>query len=288
MKLFRKRKPKRQILYRRSPNPLLHNQRRSRKNGIRNFKIPNIPRLKRLSILFTVLLAIGGISYLIFFSGGLKINTVQVYKDNSQVENDPLKNYFNSMIGQSIVFVNLEEATKKITDDNPQINNLSVKKRFPSSIRIDYTEFPVVANLLVSAEDLQQKYLINSEGRIVRKDIENPNLPYLKMDTDKAFKNQDHVIDRDKLDYILKSSKAFEEKFGIKVFDVSYLKEAREIHLRTEKYFSVWLDMTQGYDKQFSKLKKALINLDIYNQPLNYIDLRISGGNGDKVIFKRK
>lgn len=250
--------------------------------------MPNMPRLKRISIAVAVLLAIAGLSYLVFFSGQLKISTVQVYKDGGLVQNDPLKNYFNSLIGQNILFANLEEATQKISTDNPQINNLSIKKRFPSGIRIDYGEFPIVANLLVAAEDLQQKYLINSQGQIARKDIENPNLPYLKMTGNQAFKSQDHIIDADKLDYILKSAKAFEEKFGIKVFDVTYLKEAREVHLRTEKYFSVWLDMTQSYDKQFSKLKKALINLDIYNQPLDYIDLRISGGNGDKVIFKRK
>ena len=33
---------------------------------------------------------------------------------------------------------------------------------------------------------------------------------------------------------------------------------------------------------------KALVKLDIYNEDLQYIDLRIAGGNGDKIIYKRR
>ena len=36
------------------------------------------------------------------------------------------------------------------------------------------------------------------------------------------------------------------------------------------------------------KLKKALVKLDIYTEDLQYIDLRIAGGNGDKIIYKRR
>ncbi len=231
---------------------------------------------------------VGGSSYFLFFSTQLQINSIKVYKEGSITENDPLKNYFNTFLGQNIVLANMKEVTQKIIDDSPQIDNLVIKKQFPSTIRIEYNEFPIVANLILSAEDVQQKYLINNQGQVTRKDIQNPNLPYIKMSSEKALKLQEQAIEPDKLEYALNSSKAFEEKFGIKVFDTSYLKEAREIHLHTEKYFTVWLDMTQSYDKQFSKLKRALINLDIYNTPLSYIDLRISGGTGDKVIIKRK
>lgn len=286
MRLLKKRKAKKQILYGRSPT--LHSQRRSRNTGIKNLKLPDAAKVKKIGILLASLLIVGGLSYLIFFSGNLNIKEVQIFKDNNLDANNPLKNYFNNLQGQSIVFADLQEITTKILSDNPQIDALVVKKRFPGTIKVEYNEFPIMANLLLSAEGVQQKYLINSEGQVARKDIENPNLPYIKMNAEKALKNQDQAIDAEKLKYILDSSKAFEEKFGIKVFDTSYLKEAREVHLRTEKYFSVWLDMTQNYDKQFSKLKKALINLDIYNSPLEYIDLRISGSNGEKVIFKRK
>ncbi len=286
MRLFKKRRSRKQVRYGRSP--VLHSQRRTRRSGLRNFQTLQIGRLKRWLIFILTLAIVGGSSYFLFFSTQLQINSIKVYKEGSITENDPLKNYFNTFLGQNIVLANMKEVTQKIIDDSPQIDNLVIKKQFPSTIRIEYNEFPIVANLILSAEDVQQKYLINNQGQVTRKDIQNPNLPYIKMSSEKALKLQEQAIEPDKLEYALNSSKAFEEKFGIKVFDTSYLKEAREIHLHTEKYFTVWLDMTQSYDKQFSKLKRALINLDIYNTPLSYIDLRISGGTGDKVIIKRK
>jgi hypothetical protein len=50
----------------------------------------------------------------------------------------------------------------------------------------------------------------------------------------------------------------------------------------------VWLDMQKPIEEQLKKLKKALVKLDIYTESLEYIDLRISGTNGDKIIYKRK
>ena len=38
---------------------------------------------------------------------------------------------------------------------------------------------------------------------------------------------------------------------------------------------------------KFKKLKKSLVKLDIYTATLEYIDLRIAGTNGDKIIYKR-
>ena len=65
-------------------------------------------------------------------------------------------------------------------------------------------------------------------------------------------------------------------------------KIEREFHLKTEAGFYVWLDMTTDVETQLKKLKRALPKLDIYKEPLQYIDLRIAGAESEKVIFKRK
>ncbi len=96
------------------------------------------------------------------------------------------------------------------------------------------------------------------------------------------------VIDPSKLDYILDTKAYFEDKFGLRVVEVEYKKTAREIHLITEKNFAIWIDIQVSYEDQLKKLKKTLVKLDIYNEPLEYIDLRIAGGHGDKIIYKRR
>ena len=72
----------------------------------------------------------------------------------------------------------------------------------------------------------------------------------------------------------------------MKVIDSEYLFIEREVHLRTEKYFEIWIDMTKELNLQMEKLKKVLGKIDIYSTPLEYIDLRISGTDNEKVIYK--
>ena len=74
----------------------------------------------------------------------------------------------------------------------------------------------------------------------------------------------------------------------MEVTDIIYLEKAREFHLRTEKNFDIWLSLEMDYKSQLSKLKAAEQKLNIKTEPLQYIDLRIAGGNGEKVIFKRR
>ncbi len=96
----------------------------------------------------------------------------------------------------------------------------------------------------------------------------------------------EELISQDMLTVLLETAESFEGKFDMEVLEIHYLKRAREMHLYTERYFSVWIDLTQDIDLQLAKLKKALTEIKIYDAPLEYIDLRISGQNGEKVIYK--
>ena len=95
------------------------------------------------------------------------------------------------------------------------------------------------------------------------------------------------MIEKSKLDYILESKNYFEDKFGMKIIRIEYKATAREVHLLTERNFFIWLDIQISFEDQFKKLKKSLVKLDIYTEALEYIDLRIAGSNGDKIIYKR-
>ena len=94
------------------------------------------------------------------------------------------------------------------------------------------------------------------------------------------------LLDPETLQVLLKAKSDMEAKFNIQVLEVYYLKRAREVHLFTERHFFVWIDLTQDLTLQFSKLKKAMTEINLYEDPLSYIDLRISGQNGEKVIYK--
>ena len=93
-------------------------------------------------------------------------------------------------------------------------------------------------------------------------------------------------MDAENLTTLLEVETDYEAKFNMQILEVHYIRRAREVHLYTERYFFVWIDLTQEVEIQLNKLKKAMTELNIYEAPLLYIDLRISGQNGEKVIYK--
>jgi len=291
MKFFKHFKRRRRKL---NPNlyinrPVLKNTTRLRnQKSIRNINTEKLSKLKNRGIFLIVSIGIIAACYFLFFSNQFLITNISVVKDDLEDGTNPVQHYFNSLKNKNIIFANTNEVKVKILEDHPEIDQLEIKKRLPKTLQVVYTEFPIVANVIQNAEAGQKKYLINSRGRVAKTDIENPNLPYIKFNSEEDFKNKTEILNEEKLNYILNSIKYFEEKFGMKVFDAFYIQDAREIHLRTEKYFSIWLDTTQSYEEQFVKLKKALVKLDIHNDPLDYIDLRIAGNSGEKIIYKRK
>lgn len=119
----------------------------------------------------------------------------------------------------------------------------------------------------------------------VVEEAEEPALEETEPDTVPDQINEE-LIDQETLKVLLETTESFEGKFDMEVMEIYYLKRARELHLFTERYFFVWIDLTQDVPLQLAKLKKALTEINIYEAPLEYIDLRISGQNGEKVIYK--
>ena len=150
------------------------------------------------------------------------------------------------------------------------------------------------------ADGSSKLYIVNELGYVALIGTSNDTLPTIVMDvtgTDLEIKEGDtadgpkinaEIIPGENLQQILDTKTSFEGKFNLQIKSVNYLKRARELHFLTELDFYVWLDMTQDLELQMSKMKKALTKLNIYESPILYIDLRISGHDGEKVIYKLK
>ena len=144
-----------------------------------------------------------------------------------------------------------------------------------------------MANIINESNVIKKSYIINSIGYAIKENLEDPNLPYIKIKTDEPVNPKEAVIEKTKLSYLIEAKTYFEDKFGMRIISMEYKPVAREIHLLTERNFNVWLDIQKPYEEQFKKLKKAIVKLDIFKENLEYIDLRIAGESGDKIIYKR-
>lgn len=247
--------------------------------------------LAALSIISLTCLSI----WFLFFTDFFQINEFQIYEEGTQITSNLGLNKIASqeLLNQNLLLFNQDNLEKAILLNNPEYSSISVKKIFPHTVQIELEKFPLAANILaiINTSDgisVQKKYLINTKGLIILQNEENPELPYIKINTDKAFELNTTPLEQEKLDYIIKLINLFEEKFGLKIVEATYIKKAREVHLLTEKDFVVWFDQSKNMLSQIDKLKKALPKLDIYKTPLQYIDLRITGSNAEKVIYKTK
>lgn len=251
--------------------------------------MPNLTRFTKIFALLCVITAIIILIYAVVFSGYFKLKNINFQDENfeTQTLSTLIRKSLATSLNKSLFFTDLETLQTKILEDFPEIETVKIEKDYPNSIVIEFLEYPLVANIINESSSLKKSYVINSIGYSIKEDFENPNLPYIRVKSDEPINTKNAVIESKKLEYILNAKAYFEDKFGMKVKEIIYKPIAREIHLLTEKDFYIWLDIQVKAENQLKKLKKALVKLDIYKEKFAYIDLRIAGGTGDKIIYKR-
>lgn len=251
---------------------------------------PAFVKAKKLAFALSIIvLTVLGI-HTLFFSDYMSITQIEISDKIIEGEGlgDKVIATLSSTIGKNLLFTDTDDLELTILDHFPEVEIVDVEKDFPRTLIINFTEYPLVANIINKSSSVKKTYVINSIGYSIKEDMESPNLPYIRVESDEPLNKDTALIEANKLRYILETIVYFEEKFGMRVVETVYKKIPREINLITEKNFSIWLDIQKPADEQLKKLKKALVKLDIYTENLEYIDLRIAGGNGDKIIYKRR
>lgn len=247
-------------------------------------------RTKKILSLVALLTFAISLIYLIFFSGYLTTREIKVINDRLENESvvSNMEKSLDQFLGKNLLFLDLNDISTTINTAFPQLENIEINKNYPSTLEVEFKEYPLTANIINESNTLKKTFIVNSIGFATKEDYEDPSLPYIRIQSDEPLNPQSIIINPKTLEYISKTVAYFEEKFGMRVVETLYKPVPREIHLLTEKDFYIWLDIQRPSEDQLKKLKKALVKLDIYNENLEYIDLRISGSNGDKIIYKRK
>jgi len=245
-------------------------------------------KIKVFAIILVMILAVSYITYYLFFSGSFTLEKIKATQEGLEEKSTLFEPYFKELKGKNLVLINTKEIQREIQEKHPEFQNISIKKVYPHEIHIEINKYPATANVINVVEETQTKHIVNSVGLSIQKNTENPNLPYIKIKSDEPLNAENPLLEKDELEYIVGAIDFYEDKLGMKIFDAEFLKKAREIHLKTEKYFYIWMDTQKGYEDQILKLKKVVPKLDIYNLPLEYIDLRISEVSGDKIIYKKR
>jgi len=288
--MFRKKRKLRKYRYKYRKSTRFIKESATTKHTRKLLKSPSrINKFKKplLFIIFTIAFIL--VLYSLFFSKAFTIQNIEIENnEDTKTIGEEMKEQISFAMGENLFFIDTEDLESAILSQFPAIQEISVTKNYPRTVSIEFSEHPLTANVVHNSPTVKKSYVINSIGYIIKEDLENTSLPYIVMSSDEPASLDQPLIESSNLSYILDSISYFEEKFGMGIKEVNYKKVAREIHLTTQKDFNIWLDTQRPIEEQFTKLKKALVKLDIYNESLEYIDLRIAGANGDRIIYKRK
>lgn len=248
-------------------------------------------KLKRSTLFILIVSTIFYITYTLFLSSALTIHQIKVIENDISVSSHAIGKLLKDFEGSNLLLFNGNEIEPYLHKQYPEYETLKITKSLPDTLTIILKTYPVVAKLIVNPDkENEQQFLLTRAGQIAEYNEEilsEQELREIKMESEQSLQLGANVMDQNKLAFILEAIQGFEDRFGMIVKSAEYHDTARETHLLTERNFYVWLDMTTDLDEQFNKLKKSLPRLDIYNMNLQYIDLRISGANGEKIIFKR-
>lgn len=262
----------------------------------RNEKEFKFPWYGKLALAFAL---IGVTVYLLFLSPLFALKEVEIQgTEETLPEQTELSAYFQSHLGENLFLFDKDTYTEELMAMFPYLERVTIDRDFPNRLIVSVESSPNVANVEITKTDgTQIVFIVNSQGYVTAVGTPDETLPKIIMDVtgtdlllteEVALMIKKELIPEDKLELILTAEEGFEAKFDMQVVWTVYLKRAREIHLYTERDFYVWIDLSQDIEAQLDKLKFAGTELNIYESNLEYIDLRIFGGNGEKVIYKLK
>lgn len=265
-------------------------------------KMEKTKKALQFAFSFAVML---GVFYFLFLSSIFKIQTIEVFQVSSQAdpenptetiltkqpfENQQLQDLLNRSILQNLILLNTESLKTTLDQTILNLEDLTIQKDFPNKLIIEFKQFDPVANLvnLVGPSRIQKFFLIDENGRVTSPGEQRSDLPTIRIETTEQAETNKTILKPEQLLYALSAKEYFIENFDLEVSDITYLLEAREVHLFTSNQINIWLDAQEDYEEQIDKLIAALPRLNIYEVPLDYIDLRIDNNNGQKIIYKEK
>ena len=239
--------------------------------------------LKLILILALILAAL----YTIFLTGIFEVQKVDVLGGaDTTEEQSALNTELQTYLGENILLINTREIESTLSEKYPYLKTISINRVLLHSIEVTLETYAKAANVRVDSSNGSKYFVLNEEGFVIGTDSAIETLPTIISDSTFSATGLNQIlIPKETLSLILGTAKSFQDKFAMGVTEIHYLKEAREVHLLTERNFYIWIDLNSDTEKQLLKLKKTLSALNIYEANLQYIDLRISGQNGEKVIY---
>lgn len=239
-----------------------------------------------IALIFAIII---GLFYFCFLTPYFTIATVDLFEGEAESQNLGLRRIAASFRGQNLLVLSQNNVIERFLSTNKRLKSVNVTKDYPRSLKIVLAEIPPAVNLVVANGQIERKFILNDLGIVVSVDEYSDKLPevYITSKDSLPLLNQEYMSG-EFLSKLLSAEKIFNKTINLKIKRIIYLPVAREVHLQTENDVTIWLDLQKDLTEQIAKLTAALPKINIYDGGFEYIDLRIDGATGDRIVFKRR
>lgn len=283
-------------------------------NRVKNFKEKNIQwnsvikkrkflvkqNLKKI-FWWIIFLFFWWIIFFIFFSNYFSVSEISFERKNFSFNPETISKDLEKEIWKNIFFINTFSIEKELKKENPQFKDIKVKKIFPDTIYFEVSDFKNIFEIDTFftkknkdtwvLEKFLQKFLISQSWQLKNFPIQSWTWSknslkkiFIKEDSWKKLEIWKNFISWEILSKIQKINSYLETQEKIKVDEIFYWPNWKEIHFNT-KNWNFYFTLSKNIDKQIQKIlyfkeSKNLNNLE--KKEFEYLDLRIS----DKIIYK--
>jgi cell division septal protein FtsQ len=245
----------------------------------------------KIFIFTLIVIILGGILYLIFFSGFFAIKKIIVLNNKNisqkQVEEviGPIR--FSPMVFNNTLFFKSGEAQVQLLDKFKTLRGVQISKKLPSTLRISLEERS--PSLIWQVND--KKYLVDDQGIIFtefRPDMQiGSNLPTVTDLTKQETGIDKKVASLSFISFIQQLFNQTPQKVGTEIDAINIIETPFEVEVRIKEGYRVFFDTNGDVDLQISNLVRVLEDSKqkgISPENVDYIDLRLK----DKIFYKYK
>ena len=171
----------------------LHRNRKRIRKEKPVFKPPKIktPSSGKGKKILALILSLGIISYVIyalFFSNYFLINKYVIEEEGTEIaDNISINKVLDQALHTNLVTYDVSGIKNQIQKEHPEIESIIIKKIFPDSLQVSLEKYPTAANIVDMVNGMQKKFLVNNQGLLIEENTENPDLPYIRIETKQAL-----------------------------------------------------------------------------------------------------
>lgn len=242
------------------------------------------PQVWLFIIVFFMFLG-GGFAFFLFY---FEIENIEVKKEESDVNlrHGEMLQMMEFVKKKNIFLTSSDFLEKNLRIRFPELDEVVVEKVLPSTLLIYAKTDPVAIKLIYKVENSNEQYYgFLSENGIFLENGRDDLFQLFEEDVRTEFiPALSKVFSREEISDIVKGKSLLEDITKRKIVSGNLLKKAQEIHFVDEFGVVYWLFLKNDITVQLEKLRRTLSEKNIYESPLEYVDLRITR----KVIYLPK